>query len=300
MTPALPSNDRDKRAVALTSLLAAVALTAMKIVVGLLTGSLGILAEAAHSGLDLIAAFVTWVAVRAAARPADHSHLYGHGKIENLSSLFETALLLGTCVWIISAAVQRLATGKVDLEVNAWSFLVMLASIAVDYSRSRALYRVATRFKSQALEADALHFQTDIWSSAVVILGLVCVKIGQVAPRFAWLENADGLAALIVAVIVIMLSMRLGLRSVQDLIDAAPRGIEARIVSAVEAVPGVNNCHRVRVRQSGGRLFADIHVLVDGGQSLWSAHGLTEQIESAVEAVAPGIDLTVHPEPEEH
>jgi cation diffusion facilitator family transporter len=299
MTESMLSSDREKRSAALTSLIAAVGLTAFKIVVGTLTGSLGILAEAAHSGLDLLAAFVTWVAVRAAAKPADHSHLYGHGKIENLSALFETALLLVTCVWIIYAGVRRLLTGNVEVEVNAWSFIVMLTSIVIDVSRSRVLYRAARKFKSQALEADALHFRTDIWSSGVVILGLICVKVGELQPRLSWLENADAIAALAVAAIVIVLSLRLGMRSIQDLIDAAPGGIEQRIVSTVEAIPGVVNCHHVRVRQSGGRLFADIHVLVDGGQTLRAIHGLTDDIENAVQQVAPGIDLTVHPEPED-
>ena len=299
MTQAMPSSDREKRSAALTSLLAAIGLTAFKIVVGMLTGSLGILAEAAHSGLDLLAAFVTWIAVRVAAKPADHSHLYGHGKIENLSALFETVLLLITCLWIIYAGARRLLTGSIEVEVNAWSFIVMFSSIVIDYSRSRVLSRVAKKYNSQALEADALHFSTDIWSSAVVILGLICVKTGELVPRLSWLEHADAVAALGVAAIVIMLSLRLGMRSMQELIDAAPGGIEERIVSTVESIPGVANCHHVRVRQSGGRLFADIHVLVDGGQTLRAVHGLTDDIENAVQQVAPGIDLTVHPEPED-
>ena len=150
--------------------------------VGLLTGSLGILAEAAHSALDLVAAGMTLFAVRFSAPPADRTHLYGHGKVENLSAMFETVLLLATCAWIVWEAMHRLLFHEVKVEVNLWSFAVMGTSIAIDVSRSRVLARAAKKFNSQALEADALHFQTDVWSSAVVILGLICVKIGEVVP----------------------------------------------------------------------------------------------------------------------
>ncbi len=170
---------REKHSAALTSLLAAIGLTAFKVVVGVLTGSLGILAEAAHSALDLMAAGMTLFAVRFSSRPPDRTHLYGHGKVENLSAMFETVLLLATCAWIVWEAVHRLLFHEVKVEVNLWSFAVMGTSIAIDVSRSRVLARAAKKFNSQALEADALHFQTDVWSSAVVILGLICVKIGE-------------------------------------------------------------------------------------------------------------------------
>src|SRR5512134_258644 len=144
-----PTESGEKRSAALNSLIAAVALTAFKVTVGLLTGSLGILAEAAHSGLDLVAAGMTFLAVRFAGRPADRSHLYGHGKIENLSALFETLLLLLTCAWIVWEAVHRLASSRIDVEVTAWSFIVMITSIVTDYSRSRVLTRVAKKYHSQ-------------------------------------------------------------------------------------------------------------------------------------------------------
>lgn len=289
--------EHEKRSAALTSLIAAVALTALKIAVGVLTGSLGILAEAAHSGLDLVTAAVTYVAIRAASKPADRTHLYGHGKIENLSALFETVLLLATCVWIMYAAVHRLANGSADIEVTFASFAVMITSIVVDASRSRVLSRAAKKHNSQALEADALHFSTDIWSSAVVIFGLICVKIGERSAGLTWLKNADAVAALGVGLIVIAVSCRLGMRTVHALIDAAPLGMEEKILATVEAVPGVSNCHNVRVRHSGPRVFADIHVLVDGNLSLRQAHSLTDEIEAALERVVPGVDVTVHAEP---
>src|ERR1017187_6627958 len=153
-----------KNRIALTSVLAAVFLTSIKLVIGLLTGSLGILSEALHSGLDLIAAIITLFAVRIADLPADNEHNYGHGKVENLSAMIETFLLFVTCFWIIYESINRLIT-KHPIEINIFSYIVIIISIIVDFSRSRALYKVAKKYNSAALEADALHFSTDIWSS---------------------------------------------------------------------------------------------------------------------------------------
>ncbi|HUI82414.1 MAG TPA: cation diffusion facilitator family transporter [Bryobacteraceae bacterium] len=283
---------------ALHSLAAAVGLTAFKIVVGVLTGSLGILAEAAHSALDLVAALVTFLAVRFSARPPDHTHLYGHGKIENLSALLEAVLLVATCVWIVREATRRLIFHQIEVEVTVWSFAVMLTSMAIDLSRSRALARAATKFHSQALEADALHFSTDVWSSAVVILGLTGVQAGTWFPSLAFLRQADAVAAMGVSFVVVRLSLKLGRRTIDALLDRAPDGMEQRVAARVEAVPGVRNCHQVRLRYSGPVLFIDLHVLVDGAQSLVQAHNLTETIEDAIHEIAPLSDVTVHPEPE--
>jgi len=297
MTPDSIRAQRDKQTVALISLLAAVGLTSMKTAVGLLTGSLGILAEAAHSGLDLVAALITFFAVRFAGRPPDSTHLYGHGKMENLSALVETVLLLATCAWIVREATHRLIHHAIEIEVTWWSFGVMLVSILVDFSRSRALDRVARKYNSQALEADALHFQTDIWSSSVVIGGLLAVKVSDVWPALAILRNGDALAALGVSALVVWVSLKLGRRTVDALLDRAPEGMEARIAAAFEAVPGVRNCHNIRIRSSGPILFIDLHVLVDGQQTLTEAHGLTENIEAVIQEIAPQADVTVHPEP---
>jgi cation diffusion facilitator family transporter len=287
----------EKKWAAMSSVIAAVGLTGFKIVVGLTTGSLGILAEAAHSGLDLMAALMTFLAVGISGKPADHNHLYGHGKAENLSALFETLLLLVTCVWIIYEATHRLLFHPVELKVTFWSFAVMITSIVVDVSRSRVLYRAARKYNSQALEADALHFSTDIWSSGVVILGLVCVKMSGSVPGLAFLHQADSIAAILVGLIVVYISVKLGVRTVQALLDVAPSGIERKIISAVQVLPGVTNCHKVRVRYSGPQLFVDIHVLLEGNQTLKDAHNLTEEIESTIQKLIPNADVTVHPEP---
>ena len=246
----------------MSSLVAAVGLTAFKIVVGVGTGSLGILAEAAHSGLDLAAAAMTFFAVRFSSRPPDRTHLYGHHKIENLSALVETLLLLATCAWIVREAVHRLLFGRTGIEVTFWSFAVMLVSIVVDVSRSRALARAARRYQSQALEADALHFQTDVWSSAVVILGLLAVKAGEAFPHWAILRNADAVAALGVSALVIWVSIRLGRRTVDELLDSAPAGMEQSIRSAVERVPGAVNIPLGQLRSRLGELPRDREILI--------------------------------------
>jgi cation diffusion facilitator family transporter len=288
---------QEKTQVALSSVFAALALTGLKIIVGIITGSLGILAEAAHSALDLVAAIVTWLAVRTSGKPADQEHLYGHGKIENLSALFETFLLLLTCVWIIYEAVQRLFIKEVEVDASIWAFLVMIVSIVIDISRSRALYRAARKHRSQALEADALHFSTDIWSSSVVILGLIAVRIGNAFPQAEFLILADPIAALGVAAIVIVVGLRLGIRTVRALLDTAPAGVSERIKAQVEAIPGVLDCHRIRVRPSGPDYFVDVHVLLKGSLSLIEAHALTETIENSIQEILPHTDVTVHPEP---
>jgi cation diffusion facilitator family transporter len=287
----------EKRSAALSSVLAAVFLAGMKIVVGVLTNSLGILAEAAHSGLDLVAALVTWFSVRKSDQPPDDSHLYGHGKVENLSALVETFLLLATCVWIIYEAIERLFFRPVEVDASIWAFLVMMVSIAVDVSRSRTLRHAAVKYKSQALEADALHFSTDVWSSSVVILGLIGVRLAAGRPRLAFLHRADAVAAMGVALIVVYVSLQLGKRCVDGLMDAAPAGLALSIKQRVESIPGVEECHRIRVRTSGAHVFVDLHATFSGGRSLEEVHRQTEVIEDAVRELEPRADVTVHAEP---
>lgn len=290
-------DEHEKHSAALSSVVAAVFLTGLKIVVGLLSGSLGILAEAAHSTLDLAAALITLFAVRAASKPADREHAYGHGKVENLSALVETVLLMATCAWIIHESISRLVTGHLAIKASIWTFAVMVISIIVDFSRSRMLYRVAIKHRSQALEADALHFSSDVWSSLVVILGLAGVRLGQAVPQLGSLKSADAVAGLIVAAIVVWVSGRLGMRSIQELLDASPVGVAEKIKAKVETIDMVLDCHAVRVRHSGPRYFVDLHITLDGSLTLQTAHDLTEQVERTVIEILPGADVTVHPEP---
>src|SRR5246127_233214 len=197
-SPAVPSAElmrAEKRAAAGNSVLAALVITSLKIVVGFTTGSLGILSEAAHSGLDLIASILTFFSERVSDNPADADHQYGHGKVENFSAFVETGLLLLTCAWVIYEAVMRLFFRHVEVEPSIWAFAVMLISMAVDWWRSRALGRIASKYDSQALEADALHFSTDVWSAGVVVLGLTLILLGRIF-HLDWLRDADPIAAL--------------------------------------------------------------------------------------------------------
>ena len=281
---------RDKRRIALTSVIAAVFLTGFKLIIGFLTGSLGILSEALHSGLDLVAALITFLAVRIADQPADEDHNYGHGKIENYSALVETILLLITCFWIIYEAIKRLVTGKVEIEVTIWSFIVIITSIIVDISRSRALMKVAKKYNSQALEADALHFSTDIWSSSVVLIGLVGVSFN--------FHFADPIAALIVALIVLGVSYRLGKRSFDALIDRAPAGMAEDIKKIIAGIKEVKTFHDLKVRESGPYKFVDLNIHVESDLSISEAHNISHIVEEAIKNKIPNIQVTIHIEPD--
>lgn len=282
----------EKRSVARNSVIAAVAMTGLKIFVGLATGSLGLISEAAHSGLDLIAAFITFFSVGVSDKPADAEHQYGHGKVENFSAFIETGLLLITCVWIVTEAIRRLFFHHVVIEPSAIAFAVLFLSMIVDFWRSRALGKTAVRFDSQALQADALHFTTDIWSSGVVAAGLALVWVGR-----RWdlpsLRIADPVAALAVAGVIIYVSSRLARQTVDALLDAAPRGIRARIVREVEALSGILDVDRVRVRRAGNRYFAEVQVGVNRNATLQHSEHMAEAVTDAVQRILPEADVTI-------
>jgi len=281
----LKNNDKaqaEKNRAASSSVVAAIFLTSFKIIVGLTTGSLGILAEAAHSGLDFIGAVVTFIAVRISGKPPDRDHHFGHGKVENVSALFVTGLLLATCVWIIYEVIQRLFYKSVEVEPSAWAFIAMIVSIVVDIGRSRVLYRAARKYNSQALEADGLHFSTDVWSSSVVLLGLVCILIGKAYPSLAFLEKADAVAAFIVALIVVYVSIELGIRSVKALLDTAPPELADRIMKRVSSLPDIVRCDNIRILYSGPNVFVALTICIAKDLPLSSAHELTDNVEDAV------------------
>jgi cation diffusion facilitator family transporter len=286
----------EKRSVAGNSVLAAFAITTLKIIVGITTGSLGILSEAAHSGLDLIAAVITFLSVRVSDKPADADHQYGHGKVENFSAFIETGLLLLTCVWIISEAIKRLFFRNVDIEPSSAAFVVMLLSIGVDLWRSRALGRIAEKYDSQALEADALHFATDVWSSSVVILGLLLVLAGR-RYHVGWLRDADPVAALVVAGIVVHVSWRLARKTIDALLDAAPAGVRSQIIDAVGKVEGVLEVDRARIRRSGNRYFADLSIGLARTVTFQHSEQVSDAVTDAVHNVLPDADVIVHSVP---
>ena len=231
-----------KEKVALTSILASGGLTLAKGLIGFATGSLAILSEAAHSLLDLAATVMTYFAVRISDKPADEEHHYGHGKVESVSALAETALLFLLSGIVIWEAAGRLIGGPPHaVAATPWAFLVMTGSIVIDFFRARILYRVAAETSSEALEADALHFGSDMWSSAAVLAGLGAVALGY--------PSADSAAAMVVAIFICIAGWRLGRRTIETLTDTAPAGAASKITAAVTRVPCVVALERLRTRQ---------------------------------------------------
>ena len=281
--------DKQKENVALSSVVASVFLTVLKLIVGILTGSMGIISEAAHSALDLGAALITYFAVRISKKPADTRHNYGHGKVENISALAETILLFITCFWIIYEAVHRLITGNINIEIAWFSFAVMIVSIVIDFSRSRALDRVAKETKSQALEADALHFRSDIYSSSVVIVGLALSLFG--------IKGADSVAAIGVAILVLFVSYKLGTRTISVLIDAAPEGLADHVKEQVLNVAGIVDVKRIRVRPTGNSYFIDMAIAVSRKIPLEKMDKITKDAEKIVKKMVPGADVVIHVKP---
>jgi cation diffusion facilitator family transporter len=281
--------NNEKKYIALSSVGAAVFLTGFKIIVGLETNSLGILSEAAHSGLDLLAAVITLVAVTVADKPADHDHQYGHGKVENISAFVETILLVITCGWIILEAVKRLQLQTTHVEATIWGFVVMGVSMVIDISRSRALRRVAKKYNSQALEADALHFSSDIWSSFTVIAGLAFVALG--------FPIADAIVAIIVALLVLFVSYRLGRRTIDALMDRVPPGLKDAIESAIARVQGVEEVRSIRLRMSGAKTFVDTTIAIRRTLPFERAHRIMDDVEKAVHGVHADVDVVIHAEP---
>lgn len=282
---------KEKTRVASISVGAAIFLTGSKLIIGILTGSLGILSEALHSGLDLVAAVITYYSVRISDKPADRNHNFGHGKIENFSAFIETILLLITCAWIIFEAIQRLVSGNTNIEVNIWSYLVVISSIIIDFSRSRALYRVAKKHNSQALEADALHFSTDIWSSTVVLFGLICANFG--------FFFADSVAALAVAFIVLFVSYKLGKRAIDVLLDTAPQETILKVHQIMQKYPEAVHYHSLKVRTAGADTFIKFNIHVEPNSSIQHVHELCDKIEKELNVFIPRSEVYIHAEPQD-
>jgi cation diffusion facilitator family transporter len=279
-----------KEQAALGSILASAGLTIAKGIVGVLSGSLALLSEAGHSLLDFVATIITYVAVRISGKPADDEHHYGHGKVESIAALAATALLFilsGVVIW--EATKRLMGAGGHDVEASPAAFAVIIVSIAVDFWRARLLYRVADETASEALEADALHFGSDMWSSLAVLIGL-----GAVAAGFKW---ADAAAALVVAIFVCLAGWRLARRTIDTLTDTAPEGAAQQLTRIAKRVPGVVAVDRVRARPAGDKLFVEITAAVSRTLPLERVAALKEQIASSIHAEMPRADVNIIAEP---
>jgi cation diffusion facilitator family transporter len=286
---------REKRRAALLSVGSAALLVSLKAFLVIRTGSLGVLSEALHSGLDLLAAIITFLSVRVSDEPADERHPYGHGKFENFSAFVETALLLLTALYIIYEAFDRLFFHSVHIQPSITAILVLFVALAIDLTRARALKHVAAKYSSDALEADALHFSTDVWSTIVVIAGIGLVWAGEIW-NLPWLAYADALAGLAVAAVILWVGSQLGKRTMDALLDVAPKGLQQEIAMAVGRMDGVLDVDRVRVRRAGNRHFVDATVSVARTASLEQVHALSDAIEKRIGEIVPS-DVMVHAEP---
>ncbi len=290
-----------KRAAALSSVLAAFGITLLKLITGVLTGSLGMLGEAAHSGIDLVAAFVTLLTVRVSDLPADDEHNYGHGKLENISAGIEILLMGGSAIWVGYEAVARIVHRRqLTLHFSIWPFVVLLLSIVVDITRSRTLRRVAREQRSEALEADAAHFGTDIWSALAVLIGLLASYVGQ-RRHIALLELSDPIAALLVTAVIIYVTVQLARRTLDSLLDATPPEVRAqlrgKLVHEIEAIPDVLKAERIRLRRSGSDYFVDLTLSLPRNLTFQRSEQVTSAATTAVQEHLPGADVVIHTVP---
>jgi cation diffusion facilitator family transporter len=298
-----------KRSAAIFSVFAAGMVTMLKFLTGILTGSLGMLSEAAHSAIDLIASAITLFSVQVSDRPADEDHNYGHGKVESLSAFVETVIMLASCVWIVTEAVHRIVShNHLALKPSMWPFAVLLVSIGVDFTRSRTLGRIAREHRSDALAADSVHFATDMWASLAVMLGLAATFAGE---RYSlpWLEYADPVAALIVSGVILRVSWRLARQTIDALLDATPTTdptsdqpqtkdqLRSNLIHDLNAIPGVLSVDRLRTRRSGANYFADITLGMPRNLTFQRSEQLTMAATEAVQRHLPGADVVVHTVP---
>jgi cation diffusion facilitator family transporter len=279
-----------QRRTALVSVAAACALLALKLGAGVASGSLGLVSEALHSGTDLVAALLTFFAVGVAVRPADEQHQYGHGKAEHLAALFEASVLALVSVGVAGLAVARLA-GRIDIHVDAawWAFLVIGFVLLIDVSRTLISLRTARRFHSAALFSNALHFGSDFAGSLAVLIGLIGVRAG-------WPE-ADSIAALFVAALVLGAALRLMRRNVDVLMDRAPADAEQAARQAIAGIEPPIKVQRLRMRSAAGRHFADVVIAVSPSAAVGQGHAAADAVEEALERALPETDVVVHVEP---
>ncbi len=306
LLPADPSPEQVQRSAAkssaaLSSVLAAFGITLLKLITGVFTGSLGMLSEAAHSGIDLIAATITLFTVRVSDLPADAEHNYGHGKLENISAGIEILLMSASAVWVGWEAIGRILHRQhLALRFSIWPFIVLLLSIAVDRTRSRSLQRVADEQRSEALQADAAHFGTDIWSAAAVLLGLLASYLGE---RFhlGFLELADPLAALLVTGVIGYVAVGLARRTLDALLDATPPELREQlgntVIPEIEAIPDVLKAERMRVRRSGSDYFVDLTLGLPRNLTFQRSEQVTSAATKAVTRHLPGADVVIHTVP---
>jgi cation diffusion facilitator family transporter len=289
---------RKKTAVAALSVLSNATLVAAKVIFGLLMGSVSVLSEAIHSGVDLIAALIAFFAVQSSGKPADEKHPFGHGKIENISGTIEALLIFLAGAWIISEAVHKLIRPTPLRDVN-WGLLVMLASSGMNLFVSKLLFKVGRETESMALQADAWHLRTDIWTSLGVFAGLLIIWVGQLLFPGVNLQWVDPVAAIAVALLIFRAAFQLTIQAGQDLLDVSLSGDEEAWIRDVilQHCPTVCGFHRLRTRKSGSIRFVEFHMLVDPEMTVAASHRITADITKTIEDRFPNSSVTIHIEP---
>jgi len=286
----------EKRWAALVSVGVACLMTGLKLAVGLLTGSLGVLSDAAHSALDLAGSALTLLSVRVADRPADWNHPYGHAKVENISAFVETGLMAISAVAISAEAINRIFFHPVALRYSVWPFAVLATSVVLDLWRSRRLRSVARRYGSEALEADALHFASDIWASVAVLVGLTASWLGAIG-HVPWLHYADPGAALVVSGMILVFGGRLAWRAIGALTDAVSPELHTQMLDEVRQTHGVLAIDQARVRRSGSAYFADVTLSLPRQLTFERTQQLVSDATAAVQRVLPGADVVIRTVP---
>jgi cation diffusion facilitator family transporter len=279
-----------QRRTALVSIVAATLLVVLKLGTGLVTGSLGLISAGIESSGDVVAAILTFFAIRLGSRPADHDHPYGHRRAENLAALGEAGILLGGGAIVVFEAISQLLHGSESLEAKWFVFLVIGIALLVDVSRIVVSLRTAKKYNSAALRGNAFHFAADMAGSLAVLGGLLAVRAG--------FEQGDAIAALAVAFIIFGAAGRLIYENARVLMDTAPADAQGSAEAAIHALGDDVDLRRLRLRESGGRYFADVVVGVPPGQAIVEGHSQADAIEEAVRQALPDTDVVVHLEPQ--
>jgi len=279
--------------VALNSLYAAVIITIIKILAAYFSGSLGVLSEVFNSAIDIFVCLVTILSIKYSSRPPDEAHNYGHEKVESFSALFQVFILFITASYIIYEAAVRLFGNKdVEVKVNIWIFLALIISMVIDFYRARILRKIARETKSNALEADALHFSSDILSSGVVIIGLILVY-------FNISKTADTIAALIVTGVIIYLGFKLSKKSIDSLMDRVPAGLYEKVKYETLLIKGVEDIKSFRIRSSGSKIYIDMVILISRLVPFSKAHDIMDSVEKKINELIENADVVIHSEPVE-
>ena len=294
----MAQDDRRKSNAALLSVASNTLLIILKLLVGLWIGSVSIISEAAHSSVDLLAAIIAFVAVRVSGRPADESHPFGHGKVENLSGTFEALLIFIAAIWILYEAAEKLRNPQ-PLNQAGLGILVMLISVAVNIIVSRRLYQVGEETNSVALKADACHLHADIYTSLGVLIGLAIIMMGKLIMPELSLYWVDPAAAIIVALLIIRAAYHLTLESARDLVDVGLPEDETddlrRHIAAF--APTIRGFHKLRTRKAGADRFVEFHIRVDAAMSVDESHRITDMLTCSIKEHYPGTTVSIHIEP---